>query len=96
MSLRSLLCLFLSGRLRPVLLYSHALNMDVQLSNGVRCPDFGLNLNLHDNFVRASSIGSGETAWIRSVVFAYAASICLVWFDTFSHVRTSLPGLSQY
>ena len=64
LSLRSLFCLFLSGRFTPVLLYAHKpplntiltyqVGLDVKLFNG-------LSLYLHRYFEYTSSEGSGES-----------------------------------
>ena len=74
LSLRSLFCLFLSGRFTQVLLYS--LNAHADISSEAGGLKFGLSLHPHPYFVYASSKGSGKTVCMCRLVLAFAAGRC--------------------
>ena len=61
LSLRSLVCLFLNGRLTQVLLYVQMflVNAHTELYSKIRGLKFGLGLHLQPYFVYARSEGSG-------------------------------------
>ena len=51
---------------------THSLNARRQPSSGARCVIFGRNLRLLPYFMYANSEGSGKTAWMRRLIWAFA------------------------
>ena len=56
--------------------WTHSSNAHAQPSSGARCLIFGRTLRLLPYFMCANSEGSGETAWMRRLAWAFAGRLC--------------------
>ena len=78
LSLRYLLCLFLSGPVTQVLLYGQKPHMNtyVDVPSRARGLNFAPSLHLYPCFVYASSEGSGRSAHLCRLTWAFVAEQC--------------------
>ena len=68
-------------------------NMHAQLSTGATHLTFGQTLHLLPYFMCANSKGSGETAWMRSLAWAFTVRLCSKYHNLMSWLKWQLRVL---
>ena len=74
---------------------THSSNAHAQLSSGARCLIFGRTLCLLPYFMWANSEGSGETARMRRLAWAFAGRLCDKYHNLMSWLKCAIMK-SQY
>ena len=79
------------GTFRPP--WTHSSNTHVQSSSGDRCLIFGRTLRLFPYFMCANSEGSGETARMRRLAWAFVGRLCGKYHNLMSWLKYVLFSL---
>ena len=78
-------------------LYTHSSNAHSQPSSGARCLIFGQTLRLLPYFMCANSDGSGETARMRRLTWAFPCRLCGKYHNLMSWLKyPSFPATPWY